>query len=33
LEVPVAFGGGVVGWVVHAEGFHHVVFALRGVSA
>lgn len=27
-EVPVAGAVGVVGWVVHAEGFHHVVLAL-----
>jgi hypothetical protein len=32
FEVPVAFGGGVVGWVVDAEGFHHVVFACWRVS-
>jgi hypothetical protein len=30
--VTVAGAVGVVGWMVDAEGFHHVVFALGGLS-
>jgi len=32
FKVTVAGAVGVVGWMVDAEGFHHVVFALGGLS-